>query len=135
MNAQKGFTLIELMIVVAIIGILSAVALPAYQNYTKKSRFTEVISIANGYKTAVGLCIQALGTKTGCATGTNGIPAAPAAAQGVLASLTATDGAITATGTTAVDERTYVLTPTVTDSGTTWAVTGTCTTATPKLCN
>ncbi|HMY62402.1 MAG TPA: prepilin-type N-terminal cleavage/methylation domain-containing protein, partial [Nitrosomonas sp.] len=55
---QKGFTLIELMIVVAIIGILAAVAVPAYQNYTIKSRFTEVINATAPFKTAVELCVQ-----------------------------------------------------------------------------
>lgn len=53
MNAQKGFTLIELMIVVAIIGILAAIALPAYQDYTKRSKVTEGISLAAGAKTTV----------------------------------------------------------------------------------
>ncbi|MEB5476925.1 pilin [Acinetobacter pollinis] len=53
MNAQKGFTLIELMIVVAIIGILAAVALPAYQDYTKRAKVTEGLSLASSAKTSV----------------------------------------------------------------------------------
>jgi len=53
MNTQKGFTLIELMIVIAIIGILAAIALPAYQDYTKRAKVTEGISLANSAKTAV----------------------------------------------------------------------------------
>ena len=52
-NLQKGFTLIELMIVVAIIGILAAVALPAYQDYTKRAKVTEGLSLATAAKTAV----------------------------------------------------------------------------------
>ncbi|SEQ82735.1 type IV pilus assembly protein PilA [Nitrosomonas sp. Nm51] len=57
-TAQKGFTLIELMIVVAIIGILAAIAVPAYQNYTLKARFTEVINGLTPYKVAVEVCAQ-----------------------------------------------------------------------------
>ncbi|MGP5514156.1 pilin [Psychrobacter alimentarius] len=53
MNAQKGFTLIELMIVIAIIGILAAIALPAYQDYTKRAKVTEGLTLASSAKTAV----------------------------------------------------------------------------------
>jgi type IV pilus assembly protein PilA len=51
---QKGFTLIELMIVVAIIGILAAIAIPAYQNYTIRAQVTEGLNLADGWKTSVG---------------------------------------------------------------------------------
>lgn len=53
MNAQKGFTLIELMIVIAIIGILAAIALPAYQDYIARTQMTEAVTLASGQKSAV----------------------------------------------------------------------------------
>jgi type IV pilus assembly protein PilA len=52
-SVQKGFTLIELMIVIAIIGILAAIAIPAYQNYTIRAQVTEGLSLADGWKTSV----------------------------------------------------------------------------------
>lgn len=57
MQNQKGFTLIELMIVIAIIAILAAIALPAYNNYTAKSQVTEAVSIASSFKTPIGLYV------------------------------------------------------------------------------
>ena len=61
-RVQQGFTLIELMIVVAIIGILAAVALPAYQDYTKRSKLSEVILAASGCRTSITEVIQSATT-------------------------------------------------------------------------
>jgi prepilin-type N-terminal cleavage/methylation domain-containing protein len=60
-KVQKGFTLIELMIVVAIIGILAAVAIPAYQDYTVRAKVTEGLSLATSYKTAIADTFAARG--------------------------------------------------------------------------
>jgi len=75
-NVQKGFTLIELMIVVAIIGILAAVAIPAYSNYTKKAKFTEVSQATQAMKSAIEACQADTGTLLDCDNGSNGVPAA-----------------------------------------------------------
>ena len=72
MKKQSGFTLIELMIVVAIVAILAAVALPAYQNYTKKAKMTELVSATSGQKLAIEVCVQTNGEAV-CLNGTNGI--------------------------------------------------------------
>jgi type IV pilus assembly protein PilA len=65
-KAQQGFTLIELMIVVAIIGILAAVALPAYQDYTVRAKVQEAVSLSSPARTAIGMSCseQTLGTTT-----------------------------------------------------------------------
>ncbi|MEL5857369.1 prepilin-type N-terminal cleavage/methylation domain-containing protein [Aeromonas veronii] len=66
-GSLRGFTLIELMIVVAIVAILAAVALPAYQNYTKKAKMTELIAATGALKTQAEVCVQ---TASNCPTAT-----------------------------------------------------------------
>ena len=136
-RVQQGFTLIELMIVVAIIGILAAVAIPSYQSYTKRAKFTEVTNATAAFKTGVEVCAQDTGDLTACDAGTNGIPAAIAAAPSgakYLDKVAVTDGKITATAQNknGLEGEDYVLTPTLNDSGVTWAVSGTC--VTDALC-
>jgi len=68
MKAQKGFTLIELMIVVAIIGILAAIALPAYQDYTNRAKASEIVLAASSARTCVTEIVQSNGFGTQLAT-------------------------------------------------------------------
>jgi type IV pilus assembly protein PilA len=132
----QGFTLIELMIVVAIIGILAAVALPAYQTYTQKAKFSEVILATSTQKTAVEICGQTIPTTpatfaSSCITSANN-GVVDSAGTGVVdrVAVTATGVTVVITATGAVgtfpNEETYLLTGTWLAGQVTWAKSGTC---------
>lgn len=118
-----GFSLIELMIVVTIIGILATLAIPSYHDYVKRARFAEVIAATAPFKTAVSLALQQGVASSQLQSGTHGIPLLPTPTKNV-AHILVKNGIIKATATKIASGFTLILTPNI--DGSKWTIGGTC---------
>ncbi|MEO7494987.1 MAG: prepilin-type N-terminal cleavage/methylation domain-containing protein [Massilia sp.] len=141
-KAQAGFTLIELMIVVAIIGILAAVAIPAYSDYTVKAKLANAMTAADVYKTAVSVCAQEAGgdiQKCNTTDSPNAFPAFTPTNE-VSAITVTTNGIIeeklkAGLGKNITSSDTITFTPTAGTSAVTWAIATTITSANNAAAN
>lgn len=123
---QAGFTLIELLIAIAIVGILTALAIPSYQSYTRKAHYTEVIQASTPFKIGVEECYQFGGDLQNCYAGKDGVPnnIETGSGVGLVDSIIVSNGGIiTITplnlyGIKASD--TYILTPELKNSQLVW---------------
>ncbi|HFF3787936.1 prepilin peptidase-dependent pilin [Enterobacter mori] len=109
MNRQKGFTLIELMVVIGIIAILSAIGIPAHQNYLRKAALTDMLQTFVPYRTAIELCALDHGGVERCDAGTNGIPS-PTTTRYVSA-MSVAKGVVSLTGQESLSGLEVLMTP------------------------
>ena len=109
MDKQKGFTLIELMVVIGIIAILSAIGIPAYQNYLRKAALTDMLQTFVPYRTAIELCALDHGGIDSCNANSNGIPS-PTTTR-YVSGMSITKGTVVLTGQESLNGLTVTLVP------------------------
>lgn len=127
---EKGFSLIELMVTIAITAILAAIALPSLKGYIDRSRYTEMVTAANPYRKAVEVCYQTTNNLNSCLAGQNGIPPnVLTPTQGLVAFILVIDGGQiyvfpnTVNGFNLINDY-YVLSPTARNGSLQWTFSG-----------
>ena len=126
---ESGFSLMELMIVIAIISILVALALPSYSQYTKRAQYTDIIQASRPYKLAVTLCFHQSHTLDNCQGGQHGIPAdTNTPPSKTIATITTQPGGIIAITPSSekgfTQHDTYILTPSLEHGHLSWQSSG-----------
>jgi len=128
-SEQQGFSLLEMLLVVALIGILAAYAVPTYQGYMQQTRFMEVVQQTQSVRISQAACLMTVGQElSACDSFAELALQAPSASDNTASvSITASTAVITGTGTSASGDYTYLLTPSYNEAGQLdYAVSGTC---------
>lgn len=109
MNTERGFTLVELMIVIAIVAILASIGIPAYQGYLQKAAMTDMLQSLAPYQTAVNLCALENSSVAPCNAGSQGIPVVRGSRY--IGNLSVVQGVISSTGQSALQGLHVTLVP------------------------
>ena len=123
----SAFTMMELMIAIAIVGIIAAIAVPSYLDYTRKAYFSEIVRATAPYKLGIAECYHTQADLMLCNSGQNGVPTSITNGIGGVATLIVKEGTITvvpAAKNCLQPSDTYVLTPDVLNGGITWESSG-----------
>ena len=130
LKKQSGFVIVELLILFVIIATLTIMLLPNLKTYTSRAKFQDVVHTAHAQKAAAELCYLTTGAFTDCDSGSNGVPGSATFSGTNVAAVSVTDGVITATSSSDLGSKTFILTPTPGSNNVVcWASSGSCTSA------